>query len=695
MSRGPNSEELTTLNVVATDTNSSAASDPFSHDVPEPTAPGAAVPLDLPSRAGTTASFAEKPQTPGSISRQLTKISHADTSIDLSWEGIRYTVKTPEGPKELLKGLQGTARAGRVLVIMGPSGAGKSTLLNALSGRLKLDRDTALEGVMCLNDAVFDSKHKRLMSFVAQDDIIMPKETPVDAFHFALAMKETKRTPQEDEELVNGLLEKLRLVECKDTIMGVPGVLKGVSGGEKKRTNIGTELITNPPIMLLDEPTSGLDSVSALRIGHLMCDLAHDEGRTVVCTLHTPSSELFQVFDDLMLMAKGHIIYHGPLDGAKAFFASIGMPVPPRVNPSEYYMRLLQSDATVVDGMAASWKAYAAQQMEKKQNYSVLPVPPVIHETNATLDKLVAERVQSHPAKQLRALCGRSWRNTIRDPMLFGNRFFQILFFGFLIGLLYINLADDDAGVQDREGLLYIICIQSSMMSLFPALLTFPAERPVFIQDMTNDLYSAHMYYWSKVVVEFPIQIAVPTLYSIIVYFMSDLTRTPQQFFIFLLLVIILSYTAQAFGMLLSAAFEKAQMSLALGPLILMPIMLVAGLLANTERLEPGWVWLEYMSFVRFTYKGLILNEFEHLPHLAGPKFLTGEAVIELLGFTKSTDRWQVDVGANIGYMLFFRVAGSFALYWHGRQTQNRLPYADNFHKMTRTVVARNAVMGK
>jgi ABC-type multidrug transport system permease subunit len=456
-------------------------------------------------------------------------------------------------------------------------------------------------------------------------------------------------------------------------------VIKGVSGGEKKRTNIGTELITNPPIMMLDEPTSGLDSVSALRIGHLLRDLAHEEGRTVVCTLHTPSSELFRVFDDILLMAKGHAIYHGPIEGAKTFFASIGMPPPARVNPSEYYMRILQSPEDVLDKMAAAWVEYSQAQEAAGTNLSICGPPATIHLKNAMLDKLVADRAPSSLSMQLVALSGRSWRNTMRDPMLTYSRAFQVVFFGLLLGLMFINLETNDSSVQDRTGVLNSFAMQVSMMSLFPALLTFPNERPVFIQDMTNNLYSAHMYYWSKVVVELPIHIVVPIGYAIIVYFMTHLVRTAECFFIFLLISVVLGYTAQALGMMLSAIFKDAQTSMAMGPMIIMPLILVAGLLANTERLEPGWIWLEYMSPVRYAFKAYIRNEYMHLPVLDGPRYKTGWDVVRGLGFTKDSDRWQVDVGAMVAYMMLFRVLGSAALWYHGTKNNAKLPYQRNF----------------
>jgi hypothetical protein len=219
---------------------------------------------------------------------------------------------------------------------------------------------------------------------------------------------------------------------------------------------------------------------------------------------------------------------------------------------------------------------------------------------------------------------------------------------------------------------------------MFPALLTFPSERPVFIQDMTNNLYSAHMYYWSKVVVEFPIHMAVPICYGIIVYFMAHLARNAQAFFIFMLISILLGYTAQAMGMMLSAIFEKAQTALAIGPLLMMPIMLVAGLLANTDRMEPGWIWLEYLSFMRYAYKAYILNEYEHLPVMDGPRYKTGWDAVRVLGFTKSSDRWQVDAGVLFSMMVFLRVMGSLALWYHGTKNNAKLPYPSNFQKQSR-----------
>jgi hypothetical protein len=134
-------------------------------------------------------------------------------------------------------------------------------------------------------------------------------------------------------------------------------------------------------------------------------------------------------------------------------------------------------------------------------------------------------------------------------------------------------------------------------------------------------------------------------------------------------------------GMMLSAIFEKAQTALAIGPLLMMPIMLVAGLLANTDRLEPGWIWLEYLSFMRYAFKAYTLNEYSHLPVMDGPRYKSGHDAIRLLGFTKHTDRWEVDAAVLVSIMVFLRIMGSIALWYHGTKNNAKLPYQRNFQR--------------
>ncbi len=117
-------------------------------------------------------------------------------------------------------------------------------------------------------------------------------------------------------------------------------MIKGISGGERRRLSFASEIITDPAILFCDEPTSGLDSFMAMTVVESMKRLAA-EGRTIICTIHQPSSEIFRSFNSLYLLAEGRLAYSGSLPGAYEFFASQGFKCPPRYNPADFYIKNL------------------------------------------------------------------------------------------------------------------------------------------------------------------------------------------------------------------------------------------------------------------------------------------------------------------------------------------------------------------
>ena len=142
---------------------------------------------------------------------------------------------------------------------------------------------------------------------------------------------------------VNEIIEDLKLTKCRDTRIG-GALIKGVSGGERKRTSIGVELITNPSLIFLDEPTTGLDSYTSTQVMKTLRNLASAD-RTVIQTIHQPNSEIFDLFDQLMLLSCGKIIYFNEADKAVDYFGSIGWPCPPLTNPADYFMSMMSIES--------------------------------------------------------------------------------------------------------------------------------------------------------------------------------------------------------------------------------------------------------------------------------------------------------------------------------------------------------------
>ena len=206
----------------------------------------------------------------------------------LKWENVSFYVpsrKSGEKYKKILQNQNGYVQPGESVAIMGPSGSGKTSLLNILAGRSVLSKGSKYEGILQVNSCDFNtSDFGKIGAFVQQDDVLIDTMTPAECFRFALKMTQSGISDKNIEVRVRSMIDILKLNKCQNTLIG--GMLmKGISGGERKRTSIGYELIKNPKLLLLDEPTSGLDSHTSLGIVKLMKNEAN-RGMTILATIH-------------------------------------------------------------------------------------------------------------------------------------------------------------------------------------------------------------------------------------------------------------------------------------------------------------------------------------------------------------------------------------------------------------------------
>lgn len=243
------------------------------------------------------------------------------------------TLRTKE--KTILNGVTGTVCPGEILAMLGPSGSGKTTLLTALGGRLT----GKISGKISYNSHPFSGTIKRRTGFVAQDDVLYPHLTVTETLLYTALLRLPKTlTHDEKAQHVENVITELGLIRCKNSMIGGP-LFRGISGGEKKRVSIGQEMLTNPSLLLLDEPTSGLDSTTAQRILTTVKRLASG-GRTVITTIHQPSSRLYHMFDKLVLLSEGCPIYYGPASTALDYFSSIGFSTSMSMNPADVLLDL-------------------------------------------------------------------------------------------------------------------------------------------------------------------------------------------------------------------------------------------------------------------------------------------------------------------------------------------------------------------
>jgi ABC-type multidrug transport system ATPase subunit len=183
-------------------------------------------------------------------------------------------------------------------------------MLNLISGR-QMSENLDCIGNLRINGQSTKSigRYKSYIGYVMQEDNMLPTFTPEEAFKFVTDLRLPDLSEEEKDKRVNLTIKNLGLEKCRNTWIGDTRI-RGVSGGEKKRTSIGLELLINPSIIFLDEPTTGLDSTTSLNLIRFLNKLASN-GRTVISTIHQPSSEIFMEFNHIMLMVEGHIIYDG------------------------------------------------------------------------------------------------------------------------------------------------------------------------------------------------------------------------------------------------------------------------------------------------------------------------------------------------------------------------------------------------
>lgn len=281
--------------------------------------------------------------------------------IEISFKDLTLTLKAKK--KHLLRCVTGDIKPGRITSVMGPSGAGKTTLLSAIAGKAI--------GCNVTGSILINGKHesihsyKKIIGFVPQDDIVHGNLTVEENLWFSAKCRLSVDLLKPDRVLVvERVIESLGLQTVRNSLVGTVEK-RGISGGQRKRVNVGLEMVMEPSLLILDEPTSGLDSASSQQLLRALRREAL-EGVNICMVVHQPSYALFKMFDDLILLAKGGLtVYHGPVKKVEDYFAGLGINIPERVNPPDYFIDILEG---IVDpGKVA------------KANYKELPFRWMLH----------------------------------------------------------------------------------------------------------------------------------------------------------------------------------------------------------------------------------------------------------------------------------------------------------------------------
>lgn len=354
----------------------------------------------------------------------------------------------------ILRPITAEFQPGRLNVIMGPSGSGKTSLLNSIARRLRGSFGTQYRvyGDMLYNGAVpSESVIRSVTSFVTQDDdALMPSLTVRESLRFAAGLRLPRWMSREEKNRrAEEILLKMGLKECADNLIGNE-LIKGISGGEKRRVTIAIQILTDPKVLLLDEPTSGLDAFTAMSIIEVLKGLAA-EGRTLVMTIHQARSDLFQHFSGVLLLARGgYPVYVGEGEKMLPYFGSLGYECPKTTNPADFVLDLITIDLQQEDREATTRER--VEHLISNWGNKVLELTRTASQI-ATPAELGSLRKQMLPITITYPLVlHRSAINFWRQSSLVMARSMQIPGIAIIMALFFAPLQNDYAAVQSRMG---------------------------------------------------------------------------------------------------------------------------------------------------------------------------------------------------------------------------------------------------
>lgn len=533
----------------------------------------------------------------------------------LQWRNL--TIEKSIDKSFILNSLNGEAFGGEALAIMGSSGAGKTTLLNYLSGKSLSSGVNKIEGdiTFTIENVNYSKYFQSLSGYVTQDDILFEVLTPKELLTFAAEIRLSIGL-KERKELVDNLITNLGLEKCMDTRVG--SVLsKGLSGGERKRTSIGYELITDPCVLFLDEPTTGLDSISAYRIVKLLKEEAN-KGKIIVFTIHQPRSDIFKLFDKLLLLAQGNTIYLGKACNAIAYFNDLNYKCPANYNPAEYFIKILSKESILNDDHLNQDKNEVDQEdinynvkieyFSEKFRYS-----NVLKDISLSLLKTDNPHVNKKHSffKELVILLKRNRLLFMRDKLAFYVRLIMCFFNSVLIVMIFFRLGKGENAIIDRNGCLFYITNSMVNTNMQTNLLVFTKEKPIFYKEQDNKMYRVLTYFMSKTLGEIPFIFFSALIMFFICYFLTGLNEDSFINYInFIIIVFLTGYAGSSFAIFMSCIIDKAEIAPAIFPILIFTQTLTSGYFVSQKDIPAIFSPFFYISIFRYSYQSLAINEY-------------------------------------------------------------------------------------
>ncbi|KAJ8148520.1 hypothetical protein LV155_008053 [Aspergillus fumigatus] len=566
---------------------------------------------------------------------------------------------------------------GELVALMGPSGCGKTTLLNVLARRAATSGAKTTGECYVNGGALDNATFGRITSYVEQEDALIGSLTVQETLKFAADLSlPSSVSKAQRRDRIQTLLESFGILNQAATLVGTP-IRKGISGGQKRRVSVASQLITCPKICFLDEPTSGLDSTASYEVISYVKELAVANNLIVIASIHQPSTTTFQLFNKLLLLSKGKSCYFGPVPQISTYFGSIGHPIPLNTNPAEFILDIVSSDfSDAKEGNAAervrhiqeSWLQSAERRAVDNQ------ISQLIEHPEQDRKKItMGELSRPNTASITWSLLHRSFIKSYRDVVAYGIRIVMYLGLAIMMGTVWLRLHESQEYIQP---FINAIFFGSAFMS-FMAVAYVPAfleDRATFIKERANGLYGALPFIISNFIIGLPFLFLISLLFSLVAYWLSNFCSDAVAFFTWVMWLFLDLLAAESLVVFVTSIFPNFVIALALVAFANGLWMSVGGFLVSPTILNPFWKYVfHYIDYQAYVFQGMMVNEFSRRTYscgngchcmyqtdLASQCRIRGTGVLESYGYaTGRTGKW---VGILIGIIAVYRLFGWIAL---------------------------------
>eukprot|EP00986_Skeletonema_menzelii_P001763 scaffold488_cov142-Skeletonema_menzelii.AAC.2 len=610
--------------------------------------------------------------------------------VELSLENISYApinnaLQKKGKRKTILSNISTTVSPYQLTGWMGPSGSGKTSLLSVLGG-LIADPENDLSADSCIRiNGEKGALPKRLIGIVHQDDLLLSNLTVKETIKFAARLKSPKhKSDEEVDKLVDETISRLGLAHVQDSLIGSPGGNGSkISGGERKRVAVAVELVARPSVLLLDEPTSSLDATSAYQLMVTLKELAN-LGHAIAVVIHQPRTSIFNLFDKLLLLSKGEVVFDGLPSEVRQFLESCpGVnQLPPETGKADWIMDVITDDENRDDGDALPllWKKYNAENKQNKPESQASDSKLrqrnriIEHAQSKNLQRRLSSlrELQDEPkfessfVTQLKLLIIRAQRQGRGERI---TRLAMLLTTCWTVftGLAWGYLPNNTDYVFNRLSLLYFILIAQSNSVVTTSMLTFGGERSLLSRERAKKMYGVLPYFIAKTMADMVNSVAMPMIYGVAVYWICNLRSTAENFFTFVLIYYLSVSAAQSFGLFLSIAIPNFSVALMLAPLLTICLIILGGFYIPFDKMGPALAWASWISPARYGFTAFVANEFDGRQIPCAPNSTSecpfpGSSVISSLGITGIWSNLWLNVGVLFAIQVFLRVVTYFLM---------------------------------